>query len=347
MESLFKITNKEDSKVLDLFIFDVIDDFWGVGKTAILNELQNNTFNEINLQISSPGGSVDDAFAMFDLIKGSKAHVTANLSGIVASAATVIALSADKVIMSENSLFMIHNASVGLQGNKEEMAEAIEVMNKFDGRIANIYQKKTGLPLDEIKDLMTAETWFTAEEALAKGFVDEISEEGLRLAAKFDLNAIQNRGFKNIPNNIKEIINNNNNNDMELKDVFNNIISAFENKGVEITDEHKALISEVENSIKEQFENSLKESEVTNSELKSTIETLEANAKIVSDLEATLESITESKNDLTAKVAELESKLAIDNSVETPATPEADANLDKDVAPSYMDSLANVLKNKY
>ena len=91
---------------------------------------------------------------------------------------------ADKVIMAEGALYMVHNAAGVSFGNAEDMRETADFLEKIGGVIAGIYAKKTKLTLKEITDLMDDETWMTATEAKELGFVDEIGE-GLAVAAKF------------------------------------------------------------------------------------------------------------------------------------------------------------------
>jgi len=127
----------------------------------------------ITVDISSYGGSVFDAYAIFNKLKEYK-DVTANISGIAASSASFIALGAGKVKMHAMSLFMIHNASSLSYGGSEQMSKEADLLQKLNAQIAQIYASKTGKPFNKIEEWMTAEKWFTAEEAKNEGFIDEI-----------------------------------------------------------------------------------------------------------------------------------------------------------------------------
>jgi ATP-dependent Clp protease protease subunit len=114
----------------------------------------------------------------------------------------VIALAGDKVIMAENALFMIHKASGMVMGNSDDMRDFAEKLDKVNGSIATTYQGKTKKDEKEINDLMSAETWMTAEEALEMGFIDEISGEAdMAACAKF-IPVMAKAGFQHIPEGI-------------------------------------------------------------------------------------------------------------------------------------------------
>jgi len=117
--------------------------------------------------------------------------VTAKIDGLAASAATYIALAADKVEMAAGSFFMIHKGWTFAMGNADELRETSKLLDKVDESIVNDYVKKTGMASDEIINLMAAETWFSASEALERGFVDEITD-GKAVSNRFDLSAYDN-----------------------------------------------------------------------------------------------------------------------------------------------------------
>jgi hypothetical protein len=97
---------------------------------------------------------------------------------MTASAATIIAMAADEINMSKNSLLLIHNAHVGVQGTKEEMKDAAEALEKIDNIIVDIYAERTGRQKSKIKALMNENSgrgkWLTAKEAKKFGLVDNI-----------------------------------------------------------------------------------------------------------------------------------------------------------------------------
>jgi enoyl-CoA hydratase/carnithine racemase len=103
-----------------------------------------------------------------------KAKVVAHIDGLAASAATAIAVAADEVLMAAGAMFMIHNAWTIAIGDKNDFLECAALLEKVDGTLADRYAAHTGKPVSELKTLMDAETWFTAEEAVEFGFASAV-----------------------------------------------------------------------------------------------------------------------------------------------------------------------------
>ena len=188
--------NSKASKVVDVYIFDEIG-MGGVNAQGFIEEIKSFKDSPMNLHINCVGGDVFDGMAIYNIIKKRTATTTVYIEGIAASMGSVIALAANKVVMAENSLFMIHNAWGGAMGEAKEMKKTAKLLDKISGEIADIYVKKTKLPYDEVKEMIDEETWLNAEEALELGFIDSISD-AIKVAAKYDVSK-----FKNITN--KEI----------------------------------------------------------------------------------------------------------------------------------------------
>lgn len=174
--------NAEDgSTVLELDITGFIG-FWPEAKQDIIRAVRNNKPDTIKLFISSLGGFVDDALAIHDFLSASEARVEVRIAGMTASAATVVALAGDDIQISDNALFLVHHASAGLLafGKVEDIEEAADeaarMLRKVNGRILNLYQKRTGLSTEELDELLAKEEWLTPQEALDLGFVDGIYE---------------------------------------------------------------------------------------------------------------------------------------------------------------------------
>ena len=154
-------------------IFGVIGVWWdGKDSRQFIDEIKALDVDEITINISSPGGFVSDGLAIYDAIRGHKAKVTARLSGLVASMATVIACAADVVEASDTVLYMIHNIQGGAMGTPDEIRKSADIFEKQEGILVNIYRKKTGNTRAVIQKWMDAETWFTVDEAIAGGFID-------------------------------------------------------------------------------------------------------------------------------------------------------------------------------
>ncbi|MGJ3493567.1 head maturation protease, ClpP-related [Piscirickettsia salmonis] len=180
------------NKRADVYIYDYIGDY-GVEAKAMVNELKALDVEQINLRINSPGGSVTDGFAIYNALQRHNAKVTTYIDGLAASMAGIIALAADKVLIAENAFYMIHNPWTVAIGDKNQLNQSIELLDKMGKLMLNIYSEKSGIDPNQVQELMDAETWFTGAEALEEGFVDEVSES-IELAA-----CVKADTYKNTP----------------------------------------------------------------------------------------------------------------------------------------------------
>ena len=182
-------------KETTLFLYDEIGGF-GVSAANFVSDLKTvPADHRLVLRIHSPGGSVLDGNAIFTALKSHPGGVTTHIDGLAASMASVIALAGAPVQMASNGIMMIHNVSGMMAGDSEDMRKMADTMDKIQQTIENAYVAKTGLPVEQIREMMDAETWMCADEACDLGFVDEITGE-LAMAAQFDLSK-----FKNPPPN--------------------------------------------------------------------------------------------------------------------------------------------------
>lgn len=182
----------------EVFIYDQIGEDWfgeGVSAKNFLSELAAVKTPNIALHLNSPGGSVFDGVAIHNALVRHPARVTTYIDGLAASISSVIALAGERVIMASNALFMIHNPWGGVSGDSAEMRKMADVLDKIKETLINTYTARTGLPADEVAAAMDSESWYTAQEALALGYIDEVGLE-LKAAASFDLKAL---GFRHAP----------------------------------------------------------------------------------------------------------------------------------------------------
>ena len=176
-------------------IFGVIGIWWdGVESKQFVEDIKALDVDEITINISSPGGFVDDGLMIYDAIRSHRARVTARLSGLVASAATWIACAADKVIASDTLLYMIHNVQGVAVGTKDDMRKAADLNEKMEDVIINLYRKKTGQRKSQLQKWLDAETWFTVDEAIENGFVDE-KGDGFRFEYESSISDTETRNF--------------------------------------------------------------------------------------------------------------------------------------------------------
>lgn len=130
---------------------------------------------EVLVRINSPGGSITDGIAIHNELRRRPGAI-ASVDGLCASIATVIALGAARVTMADGAMWMIHNAQWFAEGDAGDLRDAADTLEKFQEAAISAYVRKTGLGRDKIVAMMDKETWLTAKEALAIGFVDEITE---------------------------------------------------------------------------------------------------------------------------------------------------------------------------
>ena len=180
------MTAAEDNSSAEISIYDAIGGY-DVNAKQFVDELKEIDAEVINLRINSPGGSVIDGNAMFNALQRHPAKVVTHIDGLAASMASVLAMAGDEVHMADNALLMIHNPWTMSIGDAGELRADAELLDKMSASILSAYGRSQ-YEAEEIKDLMDAETWFTAQEAFDAGLVDHI-ETGLRAAAS-DITAL-------------------------------------------------------------------------------------------------------------------------------------------------------------
>lgn len=166
-----------DKAQTTIWLYDVIgDDLWGgVSAKTFVKDLAGVTAPVIHLRINSPGGDVFDARAMVTALREHPAHIVAHIDGLAASAASYVALACDEVEMAEGAFLMIHNAWGVAVGNRHDLLDMAETLEKIDASIVSDYETRTGQSATTIRQWMDAETWFTASEALKANFIDRIA----------------------------------------------------------------------------------------------------------------------------------------------------------------------------
>lgn len=162
-----------------MYLYDPIDSWggeWGVSAKEFVAALGSlGPVSTIHLHVNSPGGEVWDGVAIMNALREHPARVVAHVDGIAASAASFIAASADEVIMGRNTQMMIHDARAIAVGPASIMRQVADLLDKTSTDIAGVYAAKAGGTAAEWRDSMRAESWFTAEEAVAAGLADSIA----------------------------------------------------------------------------------------------------------------------------------------------------------------------------
>ena len=169
----------------------------GIGARRFVEELASLQVPRLDLHINSPGGNVFDGQAIYNALRRHPATVTSYIDGVAASIASVVALAGDRVVMAGNALFMVHDPFALTIGAAADHRKTADMLDQVAQTIRRIYVAKTGADEADIAAAMAAETWYSAEEAAAAGFVDEVTEP-LRLAAqmRWDWRAL---GYRRAP----------------------------------------------------------------------------------------------------------------------------------------------------
>lgn len=184
------------SKSGEILLYDDIGGggFFGGGISAkqFADDLKNlGKIDTLNLRVNSPGGDVFEGLAIYNTIARHPAHVVVDVDGMALSIASIIIMAGDQINMADNAMLMIHDPFTVAAGTADDFREKADLMEQVKGNLVKVYADRTKNPENEISDWMREETWMTAKEAKANGFIDSVTEN-LQLAASFDLSRFRN-----------------------------------------------------------------------------------------------------------------------------------------------------------
>lgn len=171
----YRISNAVGTGPAVIYIYDEIGGWWGVTASDFVRDLTAITASEIELHLNSPGGDVFDGIAISNALRQHRAQVTVHVDALAASIASVIAMGGDRIVMAPGSQMMIHDGLCLCIGNAADMRETADFLDAQSDNIASIYAARAGGTAAEWRARMTAETWYTAEEAVAAGLADEVA----------------------------------------------------------------------------------------------------------------------------------------------------------------------------
>jgi ATP-dependent protease ClpP protease subunit len=203
----YRIRNEaETPTVTEILLYDEIgeDPWWGTGVSAkaFAEDLQAIDTDEIHLRLNSPGGDVFEAVAMLNAIRRHKAKVTVYVDGLAASAASILAMGGDEVVMSRNAELMIHDAWGVAIGNADDMQKMHEDLSRASDNLASAYADKAGGTVAQWRKAMKAETWYSDKEAVAAGLADRVEQSKTasdKAKAKFNLSLYAYAGRAEAP----------------------------------------------------------------------------------------------------------------------------------------------------
>ncbi len=172
-----KIVNGTTSD--QLFLYGDIGASWfgeGITAQSVSNALTDAKSTSLDVYLNSNGGDVFQGIAIHTLLARHPATVTVYIDGIAASAASFIAQAGDHVVAARNAMVMIHKASTMTWGNVDDHQETLDLLDKIDSNIADFYTERAGDSVEEWLARMAATTWYTGQEAMDAGLVDEVNE---------------------------------------------------------------------------------------------------------------------------------------------------------------------------
>jgi len=154
----------------DVFMYDEIGG-WGMSAGDFIKDIRA-TKGHLTMHVNSPGGSIFEGLAIYNALV--ERDVTMIVEGVAASMASAIVMAGKKVIMHDNATMMIHKPWTQLCGTADDLKKAAGILDAMEAKLVDIYVTGTGLPATQVKDMMSAETWLDAKQALKLGFCDEI-----------------------------------------------------------------------------------------------------------------------------------------------------------------------------
>lgn len=219
--------------------------WWGdeVTPRSFAEDLESLGGKDVTVRINSGGGDVFAAHAIHNQLVAYKGRVTVVIDGLAASAATIIAVAGDKIVMPANALFMIHNPAIWLSDyyGADELLKVAEALNTIKSSIVAAYRKRCKAGDEEIAAMMNAETWMGAAECLEKGFADEIqgSVSPVLNGGSLVVNSV-NFNIKNFKNQdaLKACLNKK----VEVKSMNNKLEAFLNGLGLKLVDENQPTV---------------------------------------------------------------------------------------------------------
>lgn len=207
--------------------YEEICEYFGIPATCprkIKAALSEANGDEVEVEINSGGGHVFAGFEIFNLLKTYAGKVTVKIYSLAASAASVIAMAGDRILMSPASQLMIHCTSGWACGNHQVLEAETLALRSIDQSMISVYKMKTGLSDSELQTLMDRETWMSAEKAKDFGFIDEIMFcDGIKNSA-----VASSAAMLNTLNKLLDVFQNNKKKELEIETEKINILKIKE-----------------------------------------------------------------------------------------------------------------------
>lgn len=190
MRPCFAFTNvaAKDKSPAQLSIFEEIG-LWGVQAKDFVSQLgaiKSSGQTDLSVEISSPGGSVSEALAMYNGLRASGLNITTKVMGAAMSAASLVFMAGDKRVMPKNTYLMLHNPSTIVAGNAEDLHDAADALTKIGGLVRGTYKARSGMADEKLAEILAKDSFFSADEAKELGLATEVLEEETA-TARFDM----------------------------------------------------------------------------------------------------------------------------------------------------------------
>lgn len=202
---MFKVSNESGRQTVYLY-GTIGQDWWDDDSSNTAKEFSKTLDSlggaPLDIRIDSCGGDVYEGFAIANAIQRYAGQTTAYVDGIAASAASYVALMADKVVMCDFAQLMIHDAWTYCQGNAAELRGMSERLDALDASIAGIISARSGMPVEEVRAAMDSETWYGADEAVEAGMADEVVRTGRRVSNCIDRAMLAR--YRHVPGGLAE-----------------------------------------------------------------------------------------------------------------------------------------------
>lgn len=194
-------TGDGEPSIAEIYIYDPVgDSIWEERTSAksLSQKINALDVDELHVFINSPGGDAWDGLAIMNALRRHRARVIVTIDALAASAASVIAMAADHLVMNRGAEMMIHDPWTWADGNAEDFRKLADMLDKLSDSYAAAYAARAGGKAAAWRDLMRAETWFTAQEAVSAGLADEAADAPAA-AAHFDLSNFRYQGRAQAP----------------------------------------------------------------------------------------------------------------------------------------------------
>jgi ATP-dependent protease ClpP protease subunit len=172
-----------------IMLFGDVGDTWSgdcFTPGDVARALADNGDGDATVHLNSGGGIATDGMAIFSLFKAHPGKVNIVIDGVAASAASLIAMAGDTRTMRNGAMMMIHDPATITVGNVAAHEKNIATLDKLAANYAGVYGRASGKTPEAARTIMKAETWLTADEAVAQGFATAIAEEKAATASAFD-----------------------------------------------------------------------------------------------------------------------------------------------------------------